>query len=463
MTGSADLALEEVQQLLRERRITASEVALAYADAFDRWEGRVSAFTMFDVDSLLAEALHADALISRASGRPLGGIGVSVKDNIDVRGQVTAAGSARPGSPAGTDAPSWALLRAGGAMQCGRSNMHEFAYGASNVNTKAHTTHNPWDLSRASGGSSGGAAVSVAVGAAHAALGTDTGGSVRIPAALSGVTGFKPTARMVPIAGVFPLSTSLDTVGVLSRSAVGCSRVLDVLAPPDARHHPGALSNNPGTMAQSLAGLRFGLLESSFAASSPEVRESCRAALDLVDELGGRIEPIELPDEAEARAVTSVIVSYEAARVHAEGLRTRREDYGRDVLARLDAGLGVSDAAYRQYLDRRAALAERLLASQRNVDFVLGPTVPVVAPLVADCVGPGAADIQACLVSLTYTFNVTGQPAISLPGPLSESSLPVGLQIVGPLGEDRAVLAVAAVLQTVSDWHTRRPDREITS
>ena len=462
MTHPSDLSLEEVQRLLEENATSVSDLAHGYVGAYERWEAQVSAFTSFSAQALLAQAAQADRLAERTQRRHLEGIGVSVKDNIDVCGQETRAGSAWFSREAVADASCWARLRVAGALQAGRTNMHEFAFGASTINTAAQTTRNPWDVTRAPGGSSGGAAVSVAIGAAHAALGTDTGGSVRIPAALSGVTGFKPTAGTIPNDGVFPLAGSIDTVGVLSRTAVGCSQVMEALA-PSASASATVAAHHGQDDAQPLTGLRIGVLCSHLAASTAEVRERCLLALALIERLGARLQDIELPLEGEARGVTSTIVRFEGARIHAAGLRKHRGDYGWDVLGRLEAGLEIDEQIYLASLDRRTVLADRVIEAQQNVDFVVGPTVPLVAPAIADCVGERAAEFQAALVSQTYTFNVTGQPAISIPAPWSGSSLPVGLQIVGARGEDRAVLDVAAALQAQSDWHLRRPEPRATA
>lgn len=452
----SDLTLEETRAALLRRDVSPAEVAAGYLAAIERWEPGTGAFVTVSEERLRADARRAENDLRAGTPGPLTAIGVSVKDNIDVAGLPTTAGSAWFGAEAMADAESWRRLAAAGAVHVGKTNMHEFAYGASNVNHKARTALNPWDLRRVSGGSSGGSAVSVAIGACGASLGTDTGGSVRIPAALTGVTGFKPGLGLVPTTKVFPLSPSCDTVGVFSRTAAGCAHVMrSLLAWSAGGTGPGDLCGEPP-----LRGLRIGIVRTHLAAASPAVREVITPALETVEGLGATVDWVDLRHEEEARAVTSTIVAFEAAQVHRRWLRDRPGDYEDDVRARLEKGLAVPASRYREAKRERRLLTAEMLAGQAAFDAVIGPTVPVTAPEVTDCGTGRAPAVQAVLLANTYCFNVTGQPAVSIPCGLASDGLPVGLQIAAGPGKDRDVLAIATAVQAATDWHDRRPLRK---
>ncbi|SNR56259.1 amidase [Actinomadura mexicana] len=446
----SEFTLEETRAALLRRDVSPTEVAAGYLAAIGRWEP-AGAFVTVSEERLRADARRAENDLLGGTAGPLTGIGVSVKDNIDVAGLPTTAGSAWFSERVVADAESWRRLAVAGAVHVGKTNMHEFAYGASNVNHKARAALNPWDLRRASGGSSGGSAVSVAIGACGASLGTDTGGSVRIPAALTGVTGFKPSQGLVPTAKVFPLSPSCDTVGVFSRTAAGCAHVMRSLLAESAGGGGDIRRDS------SLRGLRLGLVRAHLAAASPAVREVITSALGVLEGLGAAVDWVDLRHEEEARAVTSTVVAFEAAQVHRRWLRDRPGDYEDDVRARLEKGLAVPASHYRAAKRERRRLTAELLAGQASFDAVIGPTVPVTAPKVTDCGTERAPAVQAVLLANTYCFNVTGQPAISIPGGTASDGLPAGLQIAAGPGKDRDVLAIAMAVQDATDWHDRRP------
>ncbi|WP_021594708.1 MULTISPECIES: amidase [Actinomadura] len=455
-TSLSDLTLEETQAAVLRRDASPAEVAASHLAAIERWEPATGAFATVSAERLHADARRAEEDLLRGSPGPLAAVGVSVKDNIDVAGLPTTAGSSWFSEKAPADAECWRRLASAGALHVGKTNMHEFAYGATNVNTKARTTSNPWDPRRVSGGSSGGSAVSVAVGACGASLGTDTGGSVRIPAALTGVTGFKPSLGLVPTTKVFPLSPSCDTVGVFSRTAAGCTRVLRSLLAEGVPPDDGSDQGDPGRR-DSLRGLHLGIVRSHLAAASQEVYEVVHSALKTFEALGATVDWVELHHEEEARAVTATVVAFEAAQVHRRWLRDRPGDYGDDVRARLEAGLEVPGARYRTAKRERRRLASEMLAAQRPFDAVIGPTVPVTAPRIADCGPDQAPAAQAALLANTYCFNVTGQPAVSIPCGTASDGLPVGLQMAAGLGRDRDVLALAMTVQDATGWHGLRP------
>ncbi|MFN8215297.1 MAG: amidase [Solirubrobacterales bacterium] len=361
-------------------------------------------------------------------GAPLAGFTFAVKNMIAVAGVPSRLGSAsaEDAAPEPADAPAVAALRAAGARYVGATGMHEVAFGLTGINHHDGTALNPWDPERLPGGSSSGSAVAVAEGSARVALGTDTGGSVRVPASLCGVAGFKPARGSYPIDGVFPLSPTLDHVGTFAAGVedlIALHGVLagEAVAPASA---PPALAFDPAHLGQASAGARRAL-------------ELARQRL-----AGAGAEPIavEIPPPARAFAVSTSILLPEAARVHERTLREHPERFGEDVRARLEDGAALPPDLYEEAL---AARTELRLATERALAgglVAIGPAVGEVAPRLE---AAGDATIAARMAAHTRLGNVTGLPALSLP--LPADGLPIGLQLVGLT--DAAVLAAAAWIE----------------
>jgi aspartyl-tRNA(Asn)/glutamyl-tRNA(Gln) amidotransferase subunit A len=448
---SGDLSqwsLEEIQDAVLAGRVTPYDVVDASLRSLQDWQPVTGAFSSWDEARLNHDAADTAERLRWGTPAPLDGVVLAVKDNIHVAGRPLTAGSSWWRVTPDTNAECWQALETAGAMYLGQTNLHEFAFGATTVNPTARTTRNPWDVERSAGGSSGGSAVAVAIGACGAALGTDTGGSVRIPAALTGVTGFKPTYGRIPLAGVVPLSPSCDHVGVLSRTASGCARVFGNL--------PGQRRGDTGTWPdRTFAGRRIGVLTAHLDRSEPEVVAAVQRALTVLEDLGAELEEATVPDEFEVNAVTATMVRFEAAQVHRTWLEDPATGYGADVRARLEEGLAISADQYRRARARRVELVAAILDAHRRFDAVAGPTVPVTAPTISSCVqGSG---VQAALLSNTYCYNATGQPAISVPCGRTPHGLPVGLQLAAGLGHDHELLELAVALQRVTRWHGERP------
>lgn len=419
--------------------VSGVETALAAASA---WEPTVEAFIELDPD--------AAKKASDASG-PLAGLPVTVKDNIAVAGRAMTAGSSWWRTTPDTDAAAWKRLRSAGAVLVGRVNLHEFAYGASTVNEHARTTFNPWSPDRVAGGSSGGSAVSVAVGAAAVSLGTDTGGSVRIPAALCGVTGFKPTHGSVSTAGVLPLSPSCDHVGLLASDVDGCRSAWAVIA--DRAPSTASADQRDG---DALTGIRIGLLREHVAASDREVAARVGQVVDRLRDRGAIVDDLVLPQEAVAGAAASDVVAFEAAQLHRAWLDDPASEYGSAVRSRLERGRALSAQQYLRANRDRARLATELLRAQRPFDLVLGPTVQVTAPTVGE-VRDDDGSLQARLLRNTYLFNVTGQPAVSLPCGTDSNGLPIGVQLAAARGRDARLLDLAQAVEQSLDGPLGRP------
>lgn len=390
--------------------------------------GTIGAFVELDERRTRAEA--RDSARRLREGRPrsaLEGIPYAVKDIIAVADTLMRAGSRAIERRSVRDASLVSALTRAGAVLLGRTRLHEIAFGATGLNAFDGGAHNPLDPSRIPGGSSSGSAAAVAGHLAGFALGTDTGGSCRIPAACCGVVGFKPTFGLLDVEGVLPLAPTLDHLGVLAMSAedawliVATCAGLDLTLPPPA---------DP---------VRAGVLRRSSADLDPAVTASFEGALVVLARLGWDLVDIGPFDLEEVANTTATIMFYEAFRVHEDAMRSSPERFGADVLDRLRQGAATGDQAYRRALgerDRLLAVASRLFA---DFDVLLSPTLPIVPPTVEE-----AGRIARHLPLHTRVFNLLGVPAVSIPLPTAP---PVSLQIAGPAGSDDRVLALADAAQ----------------
>ena len=406
--------------------------------------GRTNAFTATDADGARTKARIVDE--ERALGiwrGALHGIPISLKDLIDVAGTVTTAASrVLDDRVADRTATAVRRLEAAGAIIIGRTNLHEFALGTTSDASAFGAVHHPADQSRSAGGSSGGSAAAVATGMGLASIGTDTGGSIRMPAAACGVVGLKPAFGEVPTDGVWPLSRSLDHVGPLAASVQDAAWLYAVLV-----HRPlfTVRDVEPG-------GLRLAHLAGYFDALDPIVREAFGHAIRSLTTSGVKIVDTELAGVDRISQTYIDIVLPEAADIHANFLDSRAADYTPSVHSRIKAGRTTSAVAYLAAQSFRHDLRASVDALLAHVDALVMPTMPIVAPpLGADTVAlePGGAEVavRGTMLKHTQPFNMTGHPAITLPVPTR--GLPVGLQLVGRIGDTPRLLDVAAVCERV--------------
>jgi 2-dehydropantoate 2-reductase len=386
----------------------------------------------------LAEGTRLNAVITllepseRAAGGPLYATPVAIKDNIDVRGVVTTNASiVGVPPPADRDAPVVARLRAAGAELLCKANLLEYAAGS--VNPAFGMTYNPHDVSRTSGGSSSGSAALVAAGACDYALGTDTGGSIRIPAAYCGIVGLKPTFGLVPVEGVFPLSSTLDHVGPITRTAAQAAVLLAVL------------SGRPCELV-SVAGLRVGILRRHVDDPAVEdgVRRCVEEAFEALRRAGSELRDVDVPELDVADETIGTIVVKEAYDVHRELLEVEGGGYGAGTRAVIEAGRDVDDERYERALSDRQRIADGFARVFETVDLIAGPTVAYVAPHEDPPVGTPEGDVEG---RFTGPFNLAGLPAVSVPCGFAEHDLPAGLQIAGPAGADALVLSLAGAFE----------------
>jgi aspartyl-tRNA(Asn)/glutamyl-tRNA(Gln) amidotransferase subunit A len=439
--------LVEAARLVREGLASSAELVERALDRVAALDGRVGAFVTVLAGEARAEAAARDAQRRRGEALgPLHGVPLAIKDLADVAGAVTGAGSPKlAANRAARDAAVVARLRAAGAVVVGKTRTHEFAYGVLTPGTA-----NPWDLARIAGGSSGGSAAAVAAGMVPAALGTDTAGSIRIPAACCGVVGFKPTWGRVPATGVFPLSWSCDHVGPIAADVAGAALLFEVMAaapapvPEPQRRLPGAGGPRIGRLADAA----LGPVDPPVAAALDDLCERLEAA-------GASIDEVTLPMAA-ARAAVAAIVLAEAAAAHATLLAETGEDgYGPRVLAALRLGQSALAGEYLaglRYRGRFLAAVEALLGER---EALLLPTLPCVAPRIGQrtvTVAGVSAGVQPELTALPGPFNCSGSPVVSLPVGLVPSDggpLPVAASLVGRLGGDHELLRLAAWAEAV--------------
>lgn len=446
----ADRTVADLTAGLRSGAVTSAELTERALESIARLDPLLGAFVAVCPDDARAAARRADAELAAGTDRgPLHGLPVGVKDVINVAGLPTTMGSAHfAGHRTARDAECVRRLRAAGAVIVGKTSTHEFAYGPTGDRSATGPSRNPHDPTRMSGGSSGGSAVAVAAGMVPLALGTDTGGSVRIPAALCGIAGFKPAYGAVPVDGVFPLASSLDVVGVLARTAGDCRAAYRVLAGPPAGEAPAGAGSAPGGTVSGpgepiprpggAGSCRVGWVRP--AALSRTRRDVERVARAALDGAGVAVEDVALPDADGVRAAFSAIQDSEAYAVHADRVEQRPELFDPEVLDRLRHAARTPGWRYVRAVADRPRLREETSALLDRYDLLALPTTPIVAPALGEReveVDGRPTAVRPALLALTSPWNLLGLPALSVPAGVV-AGLPVGLQLVtGPGHEDR--------------------------
>jgi aspartyl-tRNA(Asn)/glutamyl-tRNA(Gln) amidotransferase subunit A len=432
-----DHDIDTIARDLRGGRITSVELVQHSLAAINRLNPILNAFTAIHADAAIAAARDADDDLARGLDRGvLHGIPVSVKDIVDVAGHVTTSGSAAYLSRrADSDAECVRRLRAAGAVIVGKNVLHEFAYGATGDRSVHGASRNPWDTNKISGGSSGGGAVAVAAGMVPLAVGTDTAGSVRVPAALCGIVGFKPAFGAIPTEGVHPLAASLDHVGVFAHTTV------------DAAHGYAILAAHP--LEHETARARVGWVDPSrIGPTDPAVTATVRDALDRIGITIG--DTVELGFVAgELFSVLSTLQSSEAYSEHADTLLCHRDDIDPEVIDRLERGRDMPAWQYLVATRQRDALRAAVAELFRRFDVLAMPTAPTVATGIdqrAHVIDGQAVEVRSALLSLTCPWNLTGHPALTVPAGML-SGLPVGLQLVGVPGRERLLFDLATRIE----------------
>jgi len=453
-------SIRQLAPLLQRGEISPVEITRICLERIEKLNPALNAFITVTVDSALAEARRAEAEIGRGQWRgPLHGIPVAIKDLINTAGVRTTAASALHANHIPTeDAEVIRRLREAGAVIVGKNNLHEFAYGGSSLISHFGVVHNPWTIEHIAGGSSSGSAAAVAAGLCYAAIGTDTAGSIREPAALCGCVGLKPTYGRVSARGVIPLSWSLDHVGPLANTVADAAIVLQTIAGYDRADTTSAdvpVTDYVSACQESARSLRVGTLRSYFCDDlDSEVAAAFAQAVAVVKTLVAEVKDVRLDVP-----IDRTLQAAESYAYHAESVGKTPELYQPETLRRLRSGAGVSSADYircRRELDEaRRGIRDAFAA----VDLLIAPTMPIPAPKIDDLLAnPDALrPAELRLLRNTRPFNVWGLPAISIPCGFTAAGLPIGLQIAGLPWRENLVLRLASAYEEATAWHKRRP------
>ncbi len=452
---------------IRAGKLSPVEATRACLDRIARLDGRLRAFITVDAEGALgaARALEADASAGRWRGA-LHGVPVAVKDLCHLRGLPCSCGTRTLHYFfAGEECTAARWLAAAGAVILGKLNMSELALGPFGDNAHHGDAQNPWGPGHVAGGSSSGSGVAVAAGLALGALGTDTGGSIRLPAACCGIVGLKPTYGRVSRAGVMPLSWSMDHVGPMALTVRDAALMLAAMAgadPGDATASRRPVADWVGALDGPVTGLRVGVPSTYyFRGLDPEMEAGVRRALGVLETLGARVAEVSVPDPQGASDVANIIARAESAAVHSRLLRERPHELGPAVRARLELGARVTAHDYVQALRLRARLAREFIREVfGEAEVVVAPVIPEPAPALASVKAGGVEEITARMARfsrLTRPWNGLGLPALSIPCGFSAAGLPLGFQIVGRPFDEATVLRLGHAYQRATGWHRRRP------
>ncbi|HSW49189.1 MAG TPA: amidase [Bryobacteraceae bacterium] len=463
------MTILEAARALRARECSSRELTLEALGRIRQGNPSLNAFITVTGESALARARDMDEELDRGRDRgALHGIPVALKDVFLTKGVRTTCGSLLfAGHVPGHDAAVVERLEAAGAVTVGKTNMHELAYGVTSENPHFGAVHNPWDLGRMAGGSSGGSAAAVAAGMVSIAMGSDTGGSIRIPAAFCGVVGLKPTYGRVSRHGVIPLSLSLDHMGPLTRSVRDAALVLEATAGHDPRDPSSSRRPVERYLPEervSIRDLRIGLAEDWLENADPEVAAAVRRMASVAESLGARVAAVRLPDMDAANAAGRLILLVEAAAILERDL-ARRDQFGDDVRALLDQGRLVPATKYVNAQRLRRGMRQEFASVWTEADCLFTPAAPVTAPRLGAAtvtVRGSTEDLRPSVTRFSRPFNLLGLPALSMPCGLDAEGLPIGLQMVGRPFAEATVLRVAAALEDATGIAVQAPPPHVS-
>jgi aspartyl-tRNA(Asn)/glutamyl-tRNA(Gln) amidotransferase subunit A len=460
----ADLPLVEVATRIKNRDLSPVEATNAALDRIVALDETLNAFVTVLKDQALDEAATAETEIASGTYRgPLHGVPISVKDLFYTDGILTTASSRILSDFVPTeDATIVRRLREAGAIIIGKTNMLEFAYAS--VHEDFGPTPNPWDLTRSSSGSSSGSGVSVAAGMGYGSIGSDTGGSIRLPASYCGIVGLKPTYGRVSRHGAVPVSWSCDHIGPMTRTVADCAAMLGAIAGADERDSTAAHVPVPdylATLSLGIDGKRIGISNPYLREHvDPEVQGLLDDAMRHLEALGATFVEIAPPPPSEAVPALLAIITPEATVYHLPDLRKRPEDYSPAIRERLELGAITPAVSYIQAQRLRRRITDDFLTAMRDVDLMLTPSGPTAAtPLEGDLVTSEEADpaLLASLMNFSGPFDLTGFPAVSIPCGFTKTGLPVGMQLVGKPFAEASLLAAAHAYEQSTDWHRYLP------
>jgi aspartyl-tRNA(Asn)/glutamyl-tRNA(Gln) amidotransferase subunit A len=459
----AFLTIEQAARLLRKKSISPSDLIEVALARIERFNPTFNVFITVIAHHARSEARRAEKQLRRPGTKSLlCGIPLSIKDNFLTRGVRTTAGSSILANfVPDRDSDAVQKLTRARAIVLGKTNMHEFAYGVTNENPHYGPARNPWDLDRITGGSSGGSAAALAMGIGYAATGTDTGGSIRIPAALCAAVGLKPTFGLISVEGVVPLARTLDHAGPMARSVTDVCIMLEAIAwsfprgaiRPDYRK---LRKNRPRKF-------RIGWPKQYFFERiDSEVHDAIESAAKCFKSLGATIKQVSLPGLEHSVEPSTNIALAEATQYHeSQGyFPAQASKYGDDVRYRLELGRKVLASDYLHALNVKREITREFDAVFENIDVILAPALPIAATRIGEkevVIGGEKETVRSALVRLNRPANLTGHPAISIPCGFTRNGLPIGLQLIGPHWSEARLLAIALAYEDATEWHKRRP------
>ncbi len=456
----------ELSRLIQAKEVSPVELVEAHLARIDATEPLLNSFITLLPEEARAAAQKAETEIQRGNYRgPLHGIPVGLKDLFNTAGVRTTSGSRIFDNFIPTeDCTVAARFLEAGAVLLGKLNMHQFAYGPTGENPDYGHMHNPWDPELVAGGSSGGSASAAAAGQCTITMGSDTGGSIRIPAALSGVVGHKPTYGLVSRHGLTPLSWSLDHPGPIVRTVEDAALTMNVIAghdPKDVASAQVAVPDYRVALSGDVRGLRIGVPKEYFEVPlDPEVGQAVRDALSVLETMGAVVTEVSFPMFHDSSPISTAVLMAEAAAYHRDLLASDADKLYPPVRLRLEGGLFISAADYLRAQQARTLFDREARQLLEQVDLLAGPTEPVTAPKLLATqvqVGEDTVGTVPALTQYTRAYNLTGFPAISVPCGFSSSELPIALQLAGRPFDDATVLRAAHAYEQATDWHRRRP------
>jgi aspartyl-tRNA(Asn)/glutamyl-tRNA(Gln) amidotransferase subunit A len=465
-TEPALMTLTAVAKAIASKQFSSHEVTRSCLHRVAQWQPKLNAFMAVEAEAALKAADEADAALAKGqSGGSLHGVPLAHKDMYYDAGHVVTCGSLiRRDFVATTTSTALQRLKDAGTIRLGSLQMVEFAYGPTGHNYHHGAVHNPWKSGHITGGSSSGSGSAVAARLTFAALGSDTGGSIRMPAHFCGVTGLKVTWGRVSRAGAMPLSQSLDTVGPLARTVEDCALLLGLMAGADPEDPTASLAPVPDYMAAtaaSIKGLKIGVPTSFYVDElDADVAKALDETIALLKREGADIVKVELPDQRQLSAACQIVLATEAAAYHKRWLIERPQDYGPQVLMRLQNGLAIPGVLYLEAMRWRGPALAAHIAATSDVDAVLAPVAPVAAPTIVESdVGnsPNAEAVIQRLTRFTRPINYLGLPSLSIPSGFNPKGLPIGMQLVGRSFDEATLLTIGAAFQRATDFHEKVP------
>jgi aspartyl-tRNA(Asn)/glutamyl-tRNA(Gln) amidotransferase subunit A len=464
----ARLSIATAAKLVRSGEVSPTDLLNASLQEIERHNSTLRAFISVTEETAKKAATAAELLLSAGYDLgPLHGIPLGIKDNVGIQGQRTTAGSKVLGNwHPDKDATVIAKLKQAGAVFVGKTNMHEFAWGGTSANPHYGHVRNPWDTSKFPAGSSGGSGAAVAAGLCFGALGTDTGGSIRLPSAINGVVGLRPTYGRVSNSGIIPLAWSMDTAGPMTRTVEDCALMFNAIAGPDPTDpatSPVPVDDYLSRLNSGVRGLRIGVVPRYFFSHlQADVKRAVEQALRTFEGLGAQLVEVDINHIEGNISAQLTIESAEPSTYHQKSLRERPGDYGDDVRTLLEVGEMLLATHYLQAQRYRSVLRAEFIEAFKEVDVFVCPTLPFTATALGATtvvIENGVEeDMLSAIMQFTGVPSLTGLPSLNVPCGFDSSGLPVGMQIIGAPFSESKLFSVGHAFQSATDYHTKSPN-----